>query len=251
MTTRLALFSDIHGNPIALDAVLRDIEDRGDIDGYCVLGDLVAIGYDPGGVLERLVALQNARFVQGNTDRYVVTGQRPYPSVADVEADPRLLPRLIEFAHSFAWTLGYVSASGWLDWLVHLQLEERLELPGGLRVLCVHVAPGQDDGAGLAPTLSDAQLDERVRGAGADLVLTGHTHLPMDRTVNGVRVVNVGSVSNPQTSDRRACYSILEANDTGYAVQHFRVEYDCQAVVDAIRRSRHPAGEYIARHFIG
>jgi hypothetical protein len=29
MGMRLAVFSDVHGNPIALDAVLRDVEDRG------------------------------------------------------------------------------------------------------------------------------------------------------------------------------------------------------------------------------
>ena len=77
---RLALLSDLHGNPIALDAVLADIEAKGSVDGYLVLGDLVAVGHDPGCVLERLVRLPGARFVQGNTDRYVVTGQRPYPT---------------------------------------------------------------------------------------------------------------------------------------------------------------------------
>ena len=44
---RLALLSDVHGNPIALDAVLKDIAAQGGADRYWVLGDLVAIGYDP------------------------------------------------------------------------------------------------------------------------------------------------------------------------------------------------------------
>ena len=208
------MFSDIHGNPIAFNAVLEDIAARGGVDGYCVLGDLVAIGYDPPGVLERLAALPNSHFVQGNTDRYVVTGQRPYPSLADIEADLRLLPRLVEVAHSFAWTQGYVSATGWFDWLARLPLEVRLELPGGLRILCVHVAPGQEDGAGLHPMLSDAELSEHVRQVSADLIVAGHTHRPIDRSVDGIRVLNVGSVSNPHAADRRACYAILEATET-------------------------------------
>ena len=83
-----------------------------------------------------------------------------------------------------------------------------------------------------------------------DLIVAGHTHRPIDRSVDGIRVLNVGSVSNPQTADRRACYSILEADDSTYSLQHFRVDYDYQAVVDAIRQSRHPAGEYIAHHFL-
>jgi putative phosphoesterase len=206
---RLAMFSDIHGNPIALDAVLDDIGARGGVDGYCILGDLVAIGYDPRGVLERLGALPYSHFVQGNTDRYVVTGQRPYPSLADAEANPRLLPWFAEVAHSFAWTQGYVSATGWFDWLARLPLELRLELPGGLRTLCVHVAPGQEDGAGLHPMLSDGELSERVRQISADLVVAGHTHRPMNRSVDGIRVLNVGSVSNADPGDRRACYTIL------------------------------------------
>ena len=46
--------SDIHGNPIALDAVLADIEATGGVDEHWVLGDIVALGHDPVGVLERL-----------------------------------------------------------------------------------------------------------------------------------------------------------------------------------------------------
>ncbi|HEY3060622.1 MAG TPA: hypothetical protein VGL99_16815 [Chloroflexota bacterium] len=48
------LLSGIHGNQLALDAVLADIEHHGGADAYLVLGDIVAIGYDPVGVLERL-----------------------------------------------------------------------------------------------------------------------------------------------------------------------------------------------------
>ncbi len=74
-----ALLSDIHGNSVELDAVLEDIKSQGDVDAYWILGDLVAIGPDPVGVLQRLSILPNARFIRGNTDRYVVTGDRPHP----------------------------------------------------------------------------------------------------------------------------------------------------------------------------
>ena len=116
---RVAIFSDIHGNTIALDAVLADISARGGADWYWVLGDLVAIGADPVGTLERLVALPAALFVQGNTERYVLTGERPYPSIDDALSDPKLLPRLVEVAHSFAWTQGAITAAGWFDCLRH------------------------------------------------------------------------------------------------------------------------------------
>jgi hypothetical protein len=44
--------------------------------------------------------LPNSHFVQGNTDRYVVTGHRPHPSLADAEADPRLLWRIVPVGKS-------------------------------------------------------------------------------------------------------------------------------------------------------
>ena len=158
MAMRLALFSDIHGNPIALDAVLEDIRAQGGVDGYWVLGDLAAIGFDPVAALERLVALPNVRFVRGNTDRYVVTGERPGPTLEEVRADPHLVPQVVEVAQSFAWTQGYVAATGWLDWLAGLALEQRLTLLDGTRLLGVHAAPGADDGRGVQPQLSDAEL---------------------------------------------------------------------------------------------
>jgi putative phosphoesterase len=248
---RLALFSDIHGNPTALDAVLEDIRARGGADAYWVLGDLVAIGYDPVATLERLAALPNVRFVRGNTDRYAVTGERPPPTLAEAQADPHLVPQLVEVAHSFAWTQGYVAATGWQDWLAELPLEQRLILPEGTRLLGVHAAPGSDDGSGLRPDLSESQLAALLDGCGADLVCAGHTHWPLDLRVGRVRAVNVGSVGNPWSVDVRASYVLLDANPSGYELEQHRVAYDRSAVIEALRRSRHPAGGFILRYYQG
>jgi predicted phosphodiesterase len=248
---RLALFSDVHGNPTALDAVLEDIQVRGGVDVYWVLGDLVAIGYDPVATLERLVGLPSVCFVRGNTDRYVVTGERPPPTLAEAQADPCLVPQLVDVAHSFAWTQGYVAATGWQDWLAELPLEQRLTLPDGTRLLGVHAVPGSDDGSGLRPDLSDAQLEALLDGCSADLVCAGHTHWPLDLDVCGVQAVNVGSVGNPWAVDLRASYVLLDANPSGYLLEHHRVGYDRSAVIEAIQRSRHPAGEFILRYYRG
>src|SRR5262245_31366775 len=126
---RAAILSDIHGNLIALDVVLADVEAAGGTDEVWVLGDLAALGYDPAGVLERLTSLPNLRVIRGNTDRYIVTGARPNPSPQQAQANPALLPVLIEVAHSFAWTQGVLTAMGWLDWLDALPLEFHATLP--------------------------------------------------------------------------------------------------------------------------
>lgn len=245
MAMRLALVSDIHGNPIALDAVLEDIESQGGVDAYWVLGDVAAIGYDPVGVIKRLATLPNIRFVRGNTDRYVVTGDRPLPTAVQVQQDPRLLPVLVEIAESFAWTKGAVSATNWLDWLASFPLEQRLTLPDGTRLLGVHAAPGTDDGDGIHPNLSDDGLRALLYNCDADLVCVGHTHRLLDRTVDGIRVVNLGSVSNPVTPDLRSSYALLTATTSGYQIQMRYVEYDWQAVLATIQKSSHTTKTYL------
>ena len=80
---RLGLISDVHGNVTALDAVVADGTAAG-VSTWWVLGDLAALGPAPTTTLERLTNLPNVRFVRGNTDRYIVTGERPWPHAADV-----------------------------------------------------------------------------------------------------------------------------------------------------------------------
>jgi len=248
---RIAVLSDIHGNPIALDAVLGDIGQRGGVDATWILGDLAAIGYDPAGVIERLSHLPGATIVRGNTDRYVVTGERPGPTPEQCQANPDLWQARVLVASSLSWTQGAVWASGWAGWLADLPLEFRTVLPDGTRVLCVHAAPGSDDALGLYPATDGDTLRSMAAQAEADLLLVGHTHWPMFAEVAGVRLVNVGSVSNPYPPDLRASYLLLEADESGARLEPRRVEYDHQAVIDALCRVAHPAAWYIAGHMTG
>lgn len=248
---RIALLADIHGNPIALDAVLADIQRRGGVDGYWILGDLCAIGYDPAGVLDRLSGLPKKLFVRGNADRYVTSGNLPPPSYDDVRANPDLIPLLAEVVGSFHWTAGYLAGRGWFGWLSALPLEQRVTLPDGTRVLLVHSAPGTDDGEGLNPALTDNELRSVIAGCDADLICVGHFHLPIDRRLDGVRVINPGAVSNNFAPDLRAAYAILTADASGYDVQFHRAPYDIEAVQEAIKRSGNPGAPYQLRFMEG
>lgn len=248
---RMALISDIHGNSIALDAVLADIEAQGGVDGYWLLGDFSAMGFDPVGVLERVAKLPNAVFTRGNHDRALVTGERPGPSDEDAQAHPKLLPFVLNMAKCLAWMQGQILAAGWWDWFTRLPLETRLTLPDGTRVLGVHSAPGTDDGPGIIPPLSDEELRALLQPAGADLVIVGHTHVPLDRSVDGVRVFNLGSVSNPLRERLEASYAILDAQPTGYSLRLRYVDYDREAVIAALQRLKHPAADFLARFMHG
>ncbi|MGZ3644767.1 MAG: metallophosphoesterase family protein, partial [Ktedonobacteraceae bacterium] len=155
---RIALISDIHGNLLALEAVLADIAAQGGVDAYWILGDFSSLGYNPVGVLERVTQLPDALFSRGNHDRYTVTGERPGPTLEQARAQPKLIPLMLAMATNLAWTQGQIRASGWWSWLEDLPLELRLTLPDGTRMLGVHAAPGLDDGPGIIPLLNDDEL---------------------------------------------------------------------------------------------
>ena len=245
---RLGILSDIHGNRIALEAVLADGDALG-VDAWWALGDLVAMGPDPVGTAELLAATPGLVATRGNTDRYVLTRDRPPPYADHVRADPSLLDRLVEVEASFSWTGGALSTGGWLGWLAALPLEVRLDLEDGTRVLGVHASPGRDDGEGITPDRPEEALAAALAGAEADIVVAGHTHRATDRTVGAIRAVNPGSVSNPVTDDVRAGYVIVHSDPSGHRVELRRVDYDRDAFLDALRESGHPAHDYLAAMF--
>ena len=127
----------------------------------------------------------------------------------------------------------------------NLPLEVRLTLPDGTRLLGVHASPGRDDGPGIQPGHSDDQLEQRLAGCEADLVIVGHTHVPLDRQVGGIHVINLGSISNPVTPGLQATYAFLDADEQGYRIQLRRVDYDREAVIKAIEHSHHPTPSFL------
>jgi len=243
---KLGLISDIHGNSTALRAVIDDAKQVG-VTHWWVLGDLVALGPDPVGVIECLERLGNVHAVAGNTERYVLRGDRPYPSVDDAAGDVGLIARLAEVASSFAWTLGAISQAGWFDWLDALPGQVRMTLPDGTRVLGVHASPHADDGAGIDNRISDHDLADLLAGCEADVVFAGHTHDATDRVIGGVRAVNLGSVSNSHRPDRSATYATLDILPGAHSITHRVVPYDLGAALQAIRDVHHPTPAFLER----
>ena len=245
---RIALLADIHGNEIALSAVLRDIQARGGVNAYWILGDLVALGPQPVQVLEILSALPNTRFIRGNTDRYVVSGDRPSPSIEEAKRNSELMGALVEVANTFAWTQGMITAGGWLPWLQELPIDMRNSLPNGTRFLGVHASPGSDDGSGIAPHMDAAEMASLLRDCDAELVCVGHTHCPFEHRAGGVHVVNPGAVSLSVTEDKGASYALLDVEEDEYSLQHYSVPYDRAKVIDQLNRMRHPGRGYLIKH---
>ena len=248
---RIALLSDIHGNDIALTAVLNDIEERGGVESFWIMGDLAVLGPAPVKVLEILQKLHNVKIIRGNTDGYICTGIRPRPNLDDVKSNLNLLEKLVELEGNFSWSQGAVTAAGWLEWLSSLPLDMREVLPDGTQVLCVHASPGKDDGSGIHQTMSHQEIDDLLLDCPENLICVGHTHRPFSMHINGKHIINPGSISNPFGEDVRASYAMLDANSTGYTIELLRVDYDQKAVIEILENIQHPARKFISKFLRG
>jgi predicted phosphodiesterase len=241
--TRIAAISDIHGNSLALNAVLDDAHTQG-VDEIWALGDLVALGPDPVGVVEGLTSVKGCRVISGSTDRYVLG---PWPAaLPEVTATTPARASIIEaMTARFSWTAKVLSAAGLTDWLTSLPLQFTETLPDGQKVMAVHASPGRDDGPGLGPHRSRTELQEEAQRSGSDLLLAGHTHLPFDRHVGGTRLINLGSVAYSRPQDLRASYVLITASSRKTKVEHRRVPYDVNVTIDHLRRVNHPYPDYL------
>jgi predicted phosphodiesterase len=79
-------------------------------------------------------------------------------------------------------------------------------------------------------------LERIAQGADCDVLLFGHTHIPWQREIAGVRMINTGSVGKPKDGDPRACWVQLDLvpGRIGEVVVH-RIAYDVTAMAAAIR----------------
>ena len=242
---RLAVLSDIHGNLVALEAVLADVETRGAPDVTWVLGDLAAFCPWPVETLDRLRMIPDVAFLQGNTDRYLVTGRRPaMPPVESPEAWREVPDRLAERDANFRWTVERLSYADYV-FLRDLPTELAIDVPGYGRVVAFH-ANARDDETFLPPDAEGEQVADYFSGAEARLMLYGHTHRPVDRTVAGVRIVNDGSVGLPLDGDPRPAYALLDFEGDTCQVSIRRVDYDRQVLVDELARVSHPAQAWVS-----
>lgn len=205
---RLALFSDVHGNRPALEAVLADIEARGISRAYC-LGDLVGYGPDPNGVID-LLRERDVPSLLGNYDEGVgwETGDCGcyYPDKAAEEIGKA----------SYAFTVAMVTADR-KAYLRTLPRELHVTLRG-VKVHLVHGSPRRINEYLLQDR--DPRTYERLAATESDDVLAfGHTHQFWQRRFGKVLFVNVGTVGRPQDGDPRAGYAMLSAAAPGAEIE--------------------------------
>ena len=222
---RIAVISDVHGNLLALDAVLIDIATRA-VDLTVNLGDLLSGALQPRETADRLMELALPT-ISGNHERQVLTLPRERMGRCDRLAFDTITDLQRE-------------------WLTGLPVT--LELAPG--VLAFHGTP-TDDLMYLLETVeptgirsaTDEEVLERLGGFGSwPLLLCGHTHLPRARLLpTGALVVNPGSVGWPAYDDDKpyphvvesgspqARYAVVDDASGSWTAELIAVDYDWEA----------------------
>jgi putative phosphoesterase len=205
---RLAVISDIHGNRLALEAVLADIAQQG-ADTIVNLGDVAAGPIDPVGTLALLESL-NLPTVRGNHDRWIA--ERRTDRI-DLFVSDLITER------DFAWLGGLPSTLVVND-----------------EVFLCHGTPVSDTDPWLDNWFDQRSMtlpneDEVTRlavGIDYPVLLCGHTHVPRSvRLRDGRRIVNPGSVGLPflyGSPDAR--YALIDRKGSDWTVNLRSVPYD-------------------------
>lgn len=220
---RTAIVSDIHGNLVALEAVLADL-DHVRPDAVVLGGDLALGGPHPVEVVDRLREL-GWPSVLGNTDEALDESRMPEKA--------RKGGFLIEPAARTREMLGPERVA----WLTGLPLEWHGE---GLAV--VHATP-RDCWAIVQHDATDEQLRDTFGALNTPVAVYGHIHHAYVRQVDALTVANSGSVSLSLDGDVRACYAVVQEG----RVEHRRVEYDIERVARDFEAIDYPNAKEYAR----
>ncbi|QIO21271.1 metallophosphoesterase [Haloarcula sp. JP-L23] len=211
---KVGVLSDIHGNRVALEAVLADMPS---VDRLVCAGDVV--GYNPwhADCVDAMRGLLDGEdywpdsevpTVMGNHDR-AVAGETPFAFNGMAQAGVEHAREQLDEAQ--------------LDWLAGLP-DERLTCND--RVKLVHGHPEDPDHYTYPDEFGPDLLGEE------DVLVMGHTHHQHHEVYDEGIVMNPGSVGQPRDGDHRAAYAVLDLDSM--TVVDRRVEYDTTEVVHAV-----------------
>ncbi|MEP7358146.1 MAG: metallophosphoesterase family protein [Anaerolineales bacterium] len=246
---RLAVISDIHGNAVALEAVLADLQ-PGSFDQAVCLGDAIQGGPQPAAVVARLRALARP-VVMGNADDWLLTGR---DSGAEAISDARRQ----ELDTVRAWQLTQLSPAD-LDFIAAFQPTLRLPLDDVRSLLCFHGSPRSFDEV-ILPQTPDEVAAGYLQPEPNTIYTGGHTHVQFIRHFGPAFHFNPGSAGfayrhdQPEglfRADPWAEYALLSSNAGRLSLEFRRVPYDTAPLIDAYRTSGRPFGDRAAAQYTG
>jgi putative phosphoesterase len=236
---KIAIVSDIHGNILALEKVVADIEAR-QVDCVFNLGDHISGPLYPKETLQFLMK-QDWVHILGNHDRQLISQNPQQHGLSD------------KYAFSF------LNDSD-LDWLRILPASTIVNN----QFFLFHGTPSSDNTYlletvehGNARLATHAEITQRLDGAISQIMLCGHTHIPRVVEIpQNILIVNPGSVGLPAYSDEtpeyhvmetgshRARYTILEYKNSNWQAEMITVGYDYQQAAQQARKNGRLDWEY-------
>jgi predicted phosphodiesterase len=218
---RIGLFSDVHSNYHALEAVLADIDRRG-VDRLICLGDVTMKGPLPKECVDRVRDL-GCPVLLGNTDsayqperhpsNYLPRNQTQVAALADFERHTQVLSSADQL------------------WLASLPMT-LTEVVEGAQLEFFHATP-TDNYVLTMPWAPSEQFADLRMSAETAVAAFGHSHRPFVRFPPGWLAINTGSVGAPYDGDWRASYVILELENGATSAQLLRVPFDQEAAIQA------------------
>ena len=242
---RIALFSDIHANLPALQAVLADIDTRQPDSVYC-LGDLVGYNIWPNEVVQTIRRRQIPT-IAGNYD-YGIGRSSDDCGCAYKTDEEKAMGKV-----SISYTNGIIGNDErqYLRTLpAHINVEFQLNADK-LNLLLVHGSPRRINEY-LFEDREEKSLMRILKDADADIMCFGHTHKPYHRIlkqeedgkIHYRHAINIGSVGKPKDGDKRGCYAMLTINENSsitdehsIQVEFVRFEYDIEKAASAVESS--------------
>lgn len=229
---RFAIVSDIHANLEALEAVLRDAEER-ECTHFICLGDVVGYNANPHECVARIQELE-CPIVKGNHDEQ-----------ASLTESSRDFNELAE--HAINWTRQHLSEED-KEWLRNLPFQRQVR-----DFTIVHATLDTPEQWGYVFNNLDATASFTYQHT--TLCFFGHTHVPMAfiREEGGVRrvrvdqlqidmakkyFINTGSVGQPRDGDWRAAYCVYNVEKN--VVEQRRVKYDLETAQNKIVQAGMP-----------
>ena len=208
---KIAIISDIHGNYPAFEAVLEDIASEG-ADKILCLGDLVGYYCMINEVIDKIREME-IETIMGNHD-FAMAYDHSY--IARSNTCVKVQARQIQ----------YISTDN-LNFLKSLKRSTEFDFDSK-SYFCVH--GGLEDYVDQYLFSVDEQYFRRNDFHG-DVLVVGHTHLPMNIAAGEYQLLNPGSVGKPHDGDPRSSYMLLTAD----GLIHKKIPYDIDRIAAKMR----------------
>jgi predicted phosphodiesterase len=248
---RIALFSDIHANLPALEAVLAHMDSQ-NLDAVYCLGDLVGYCTWPNEVVAE-IRKRRIPTIAGNYDEGVGLASPNCGCAYKTDTEKGLGQQSIDYTNQIVTdeTRRYLRM---LPRHLRLTFMDDSRVENKMEMLLVHGSPRKINEY-LFEDRPEKSFLRMMEEATADLLFFGHTHKPYHRAMpyehegqtRYRHAINIGSVGKPKDGDPRAGYVIVELTPESkltvpesIKVEFVRVEYDVEKAAQAVEASPLP-----------